>query len=439
MSCVLPSCLVSCLVACLSVGANLPRQQQASIRLEGIPAQLVLPVAAGQNPVIQATILNATARRVWLATSKGAARKLALSGSAAKWQINLADPRVLALAAAAPLRKLRVFAMLELPAGQQARTIASTAISFRIDFEAQPVRVFLCMGDKRLRLAKKSNWIGLTKLTALELTSLGSLEGLAADLVIGPEKYVFGASKDKQRLRLAMTAKIKEQLQLAQQARVVFSRFGLLAAPLTLRVIPSPLARAEKATRFRLIQRSATDVPKTNGWLKLSIDDVTGGQVLVRLESAEGQIFAQDLSMRQGDELIFKQGGERYSLVLDKLYNEIFGSGDYGEFLLEPYRKAHGERREQQRLIRDLILQLFEEPGLRFVRGSKKYTARQAWQHLHRKLAVHPVSTVEAFIREIASRSSTTHKPYKVMLKSGEVLEAETWWRKRLAAVRQTH
>ncbi len=91
--------------------------------------------------------------------------------------------------------------------------------------------------------------------------------------------------------------------------------------------------------------------------------------------------------------------------------------------------------REQERIA--ALLAAVDHSGARFVREGKEYSGADGRRHLERKLryAGDRVVTAEDFIEGIASRSSTTGRPYKVRLPAGEEMEAGVWFRQKLAEI----
>jgi hypothetical protein len=92
-------------------------------------------------------------------------------------------------------------------------------------------------------------------------------------------------------------------------------------------------------------------------------------------------------------------------------------------------------QREQARIA--ALLDTVERSGAAFIREERTYSAAEGRKHLERKLhhAGDRVTTAEQFIEEIASRSSTTGRPYFVKLPSGEQVETGPWLRQRLAEI----
>ena len=117
----------------------------------------------------------------------------------------------------------------------------------------------------------------------------------------------------------------------------------------------------------------------------------------------------------------------------------LFLGGVVIGLLLLPLPAGAGEvpdrQREQARIT--ALLDAVERSGAQFIREKKAYSAVEGRKHLQRKLrhAGDRVKTAEQFIEGIASRSSTTGRPYIVKLPSGEQMETGPWLRQRLAEI----
>ena len=119
------------------------------------------------------------------------------------------------------------------------------------------------------------------------------------------------------------------------------------------------------------------------------------------------------------------------------LLSVAVGSGAVGAAWQRTARAAEAPRppREQERIT--ALLDAVGRSGARFSREGKEYSAADGRKHLERKLryAGDRVKTAEDFIEGIASRSSTTGRPYKVRLPGGEEMETEVWLRQKLAEI----
>lgn len=84
----------------------------------------------------------------------------------------------------------------------------------------------------------------------------------------------------------------------------------------------------------------------------------------------------------------------------------------------------------------DALLDSVKASGVTFLRNGKEYTAKEAHEHLRKKLksarnswfAPHEEEwTARMFIEKVASRSSISGKPYRVRFKDGKVVETRAW------------
>lgn len=91
---------------------------------------------------------------------------------------------------------------------------------------------------------------------------------------------------------------------------------------------------------------------------------------------------------------------------------------------------------EQQR-IESLIRFVEGQPGIRFVRNDTAYTPAQAGKFLRGKLESmgSKVETARQFIDQIATRSSTSGKPYTVQLPDGRSVPAAQFLGDELARI----
>lgn len=80
---------------------------------------------------------------------------------------------------------------------------------------------------------------------------------------------------------------------------------------------------------------------------------------------------------------------------------------------------------QEKQKIEYLINHLETMKDATFIRNDKEYDARTAAFFLRRKWQVNKdkVRTSEDFIERIASRSSTTGKPYRIRMKNGKEIE----------------
>ena len=83
------------------------------------------------------------------------------------------------------------------------------------------------------------------------------------------------------------------------------------------------------------------------------------------------------------------------------------------------------------------LLMAIERSNLVFIRNGVEHSAREAREHLERKLsrAGSRIGTAEQFIQHIASRSSVTGTPYYVKYPDGSTIEVSVWLRRKLKEI----
>jgi hypothetical protein len=148
--------------------------------------------------------------------------------------------------------------------------------------------------------------------------------------------------------------------------------------------------------------------------------------VLVGVHSAAEETVIEPVAMRTGDNVRLNLESSEYVLVVDKLVN-LLVSDDYAVFTLW---SADAWERDQI----DKLIQAVEASGLTFIRGDEEYSPQAAAAHLRLKLsaASPPVTTVDAFIDEVAGRSWTTGEMYRVRLPDGRTVAVAAWLRDQL-------
>ena len=87
------------------------------------------------------------------------------------------------------------------------------------------------------------------------------------------------------------------------------------------------------------------------------------------------------------------------------------------------------------------LLQAVEQSGCDFYRNGGWHAGAQARAHLARKYEAvqkqHPLRSTEAFIDEVASRSSASGEPYRVRCPGEPPVASDVWFRRVLARYRQ--
>ena len=90
---------------------------------------------------------------------------------------------------------------------------------------------------------------------------------------------------------------------------------------------------------------------------------------------------------------------------------------------------------EKEKILR--LIEIVEKSDIAFIRNGDEHTAQEAADHLRRKYnyAENEIQTVDQFIVNIASKSSSSNQPYQVKLKDGTIVNAEDWFRERIKEI----
>jgi hypothetical protein len=212
---------------------------------------------------------------------------------------------------------------------------------------------------------------------------------------------------------------------------VRYSQAGDEVTLATLHAPPSRLDLPAGSATVTIIQRCSKEIPGSKGYLRLSLGDITVGQVLTTVEAADGTVLVDQTSVRAGDSLTFRIGEEDYKLTLTRLVNLLIGD-DFAVFEVSTTVNPEAQR------IRDLI-HVMETSDIIFIRNDKEYSGAQAAAHLRSKLqqAEEEVKTLDEFIDKVASHSWLSGQPYRVKLPDGTELEAAVWLRQQAARLTQ--
>ena len=92
-----------------------------------------------------------------------------------------------------------------------------------------------------------------------------------------------------------------------------------------------PAAFSQLPVEMTVKQRSTTSVSGSN--LRLTVDDITRGQVMVSLADANGVTVLATTSLKEGHSAAFALGGDEYQITLRGLDNELVGD-DFATFVI---------------------------------------------------------------------------------------------------------
>jgi len=223
---------------------------------------------------------------------------------------------------------------------------------------------------------------------------------------------------------------------------------GMVAFALTLAACPAkspppspPAPRAPTLSglpvEITVRQRSTTIVPGSDGALRLTIDDITRGQVMVTLLDKEGMAFHGPISMREDDGSDFVLDGDHYGLTLADLSNALVGE-DFARFIID---SGAGETAVVALTERQKIEQLLEQIGALenaiFIRNGTEHSASDAAEHLRTKweAAGDRIATARDFIDQIATESSMSGERYEIRFSDGTTVATGAYLHERLKAI----
>lgn len=448
-------CLVCGVLSGCSQFVNVPLVQghEPTINLNGVPDRLTFPLPEGSNVVLTATVSGGAVETVYLMRDRdgsedrparrtppgphdtASARKVGERRSVrltplgeGKYQINLADPAVLAeIRRGGSSGSFRIMATTA-----DKRLISSIAVCYAVTVAPPPDAVVRAVRGGQAATSvtcEYYTWLAPHELDRLEVVWEGAAAA-SARATAGQRSWDFTPGREPGCVALPLSSDIREAWERAGLLKVTCGYGEDTARVLRwLRAIPSTLNASGNLVKVTVYQRSSKFVPASNQYLSLHLEDITRGQVLVTLDTAEGQRLVDTESLRPGAAVDFEFGGQRYTLKAEQLVNELIGA-DYGVFSV-----SHLRLPEREKI--DRLLERVEQSGLIFIRNGEEHNSLAAAAHWRRKFEAEGprVNTLEEFIEKIASRSSLSDQPYQVRLSDGTVAETGPWLRAQVTTL----
>jgi hypothetical protein len=188
-------------------------------------------------------------------------------------------------------------------------------------------------------------------------------------------------------------------------------------------------AVAKVPVSMTMKQRSNEVIPGSDG-IRLTVDDVTRGQVIVSVAGKDGSTLLSRMSMQPGVAATLKIGSESYTLTLQELNNSLVGE-DFATFVIAGAGQALSEKEK----IEKLIAHIGGLQGAKFIRNGKEHSAQEAADHLRTKwqAAGDRIKTAREFIDHLATKSSVSDETYMIKLADGTSKPAGTYLNERLA------
>ena len=437
-----------------------------SISLAGVPQELSYPLPGGRNVVLTATVREAEVRAVWLACSRDAqARFMFADAGGGTYQVNLADPVLAAmLRATRGAEQFQAFAET-----QDGHVVQSIPVRYSVARPAlMPPRIYIYAQGKRKELFGEMDayvprdwelfaseagyrhsllgyvlppgfWTEPTgtytfspeEAERIEVRFEEDADRPSAHVQAGEKRWSFGPTETANVVHVPMTGDIRSALNEQGSLTLMCGQSGQEQVRIVLNAPPRRLDLPESGAEMTIIQRRSKEVPGSDGYLKVYIDDITGGQVLVTLTTAQGGTLVDQTSMRTGDEVTFTVGEQRYRLKVERLANLLVGD-DYGVFTISPaVPPQQAEQAERDKIER--LIQIIEDADVTFIRNGKQYSAKEAAEHIREKydFAGTEIESLEQFIENVASVSWTTRRDYLVRLGDGTEVKARDWLREQ--------
>lgn len=189
-----------------------------------------------------------------------------------------------------------------------------------------------------------------------------------------------------------------------------------------------PLKIPQGGMDFEVDQRSQYIVPGTLGGLGVELEDITDGQVVVRLKR-DSEILASK-SMIESDVLPFEIDGYSYSIKLLNLNNQLIGRDNAILTIIEG-EPPPDETAEIKALL-DHIRGL--DAAYVFIRNGEEHTPEETAAHLERKWkSKSGIRSVDDFIDQLATHSSQSGKPYLVRISNAEATPLAQWLRAEIS------
>lgn len=289
------------------------------------------------------------------------------------------------------------------------------------------VRCKVYTTESILRVAKpRSEWFAPEQVERIEVDTDGAARpGDVLEAWVAKQAFPFAIDPHKDVQVIEVDDRVRKAWRQHGALTIGFATQRETGGELVLRSGLRSLDLPAEGVEVTMTQRRTADIEGTQGYLRLHIDDITAGQVLLSVRGADGKTFVSPRSVREGDRVTVDLGDGRYVLVIKSLVNLLIG---------EDYAVVGLYEREPLELRRiEALLRYIEGSDVVFVREDSEYDGAEAARHLRGKYgrATDRIQTVEQFIEEIGSRSSTTGKPYRIKQKDGSTTPAGAWLRER--------
>jgi len=187
---------------------------------------------------------------------------------------------------------------------------------------------------------------------------------------------------------------------------------------------------SNKGFEFKLFQRNSIEIPSDSNNVFCYIDDITAGQTQLTIVANNLNIL--NTSIESGGKKYFELNERKYSIECTRMVNKLIGE-DYAWFKVNSISSNSQKEKNETKEIESLLLKI-ENSDVTFIRNGTEHTGKEAADHLRSKWEQSDgkIKTIDSFILMIASKSTSSGKPYLVQLKDGTVMSAEDWYRNNI-------
>lgn len=183
-----------------------------------------------------------------------------------------------------------------------------------------------------------------------------------------------------------------------------------------------------KGFKFQLVQRKQINLPSVEGNVICSINDITKGQTQIIIKENEKVLVAE--SIMEMEPINFKFNHFSYTVTCKHMVNKLFGD-DFANFeIVENYHPQKADKDETKEI--QILLKKIETSDILFIRNGEEHSPKEAADHLRSKWKQSggKTKTKQAFIDQLATKSSMTGELYYVILEDGSKLQAAVWLKK---------
>ncbi|HNO78543.1 MAG TPA: DUF5329 family protein [Phycisphaerae bacterium] len=191
--------------------------------------------------------------------------------------------------------------------------------------------------------------------------------------------------------------------------------------------VPPTRLSIDKKTTFTALQKRYAYLPGSRDRLRVYAGDITHGQITLSVFGRDRNVpLVPTTRLYETQHIVLPLDDETYVIEVEALHNYLMGD-DYADLSIAPEAEWHRDKIE-------FMLNAIDQSEFTFIRNGKPFDGQSAAKHLRNKLATSPtpVTKVDAFIEDFASRSSMTDEPYKVLTADGRELELGQWLRSLL-------